>query len=54
MRVIIEERDGSSYAYKKMNWFKAKDNRLIISYEDAEGENHIETCDLPDKLVFEW
>ena len=42
--MIIELKDGEhSYEYGKMNWMKYKDGNLIISYQDENDEERIET-----------
>lgn len=51
--MIVEIRDGEhSYEYGKMNWMKYKDGNLIISYQDENNEERIETGAAPDEIIF--
>lgn len=51
--MIIEIRDSEgSYEYQKMNWMKYKDGHLIISYQDENNEERIETGSVPDEIIF--
>ena len=51
--INVEIRDSEgSYEYQKMNWMKYKDGNLIISYQDENDEEHIETGPTPDEIIF--
>ena len=51
--MIIELKDGEhSYEYGKMNWMKYKGGNLIISYQDENDEERIETGSAPDEIIF--
>ena len=51
MIVEIIDCEGS-YEYPKMNWMKYKDGNLIISYQDENNEERIETGAAPDEIIF--